>query len=84
MIGIVKKHEAALPEPSLKVYVTVVVPRLNGSLGLWELDTNVTVPELSVAVAGDQVTRVEVAGRNIVSVIALGHVTTGRVLSPAA
>ena len=42
------------------------------------------MPELSVAVAGDQVTRVEVAGRNTVSVIALGHVTTGRVLSTAA
>ena len=49
-------HEALLPDPSVKVYVTWVVPTEKNCPGLAVLDDNEGVPLLSVAVGSTQVT----------------------------
>ena len=48
--------DAMLPDPSLKVYVTVVLPTGKNCPGKCDLAVNVTEPELSVAVGSVQIT----------------------------
>ena len=48
--------DAVLPEGSVKVYVTGVVPTGKKSLGALVLETRVTVPELSDALGSCQLT----------------------------
>ena len=47
---------ALLPEGSTNTYVTTVGPVLKKSPDVWELDSIVAVPELSVALGCTQVT----------------------------
>ena len=51
-----KVQVALLPDPSVKVYVTWVVPTLKKLPGAWVLWESETMPELSVAVGSVQVT----------------------------
>jgi hypothetical protein len=52
----VKEHDAALPAPSVKVYVTSVSPEENASPGECVLVPVGSSPESSVAVGGSQET----------------------------
>ena len=51
-----KTHVALLPDPSVNVYVTSVVPTRKKFPGACVLDDKETNPELSVAVGSVQVT----------------------------
>ena len=72
---------ALLPDPSVKVYVTVVVPTLKKVPGWWVLPVRVTTPELSVAVGSVQLTVVPVLPDGTVVKISLMPLITGGVVS---
>ena len=72
---------ALLPDPSVKVYVTVVVPTLKKVPGEWVLPVRVTTPELSVAVGSVQVTVVPVLPDETVLKISSMPLITGGVVS---
>ena len=74
---------ALLPDPSVKVYVTAVVPTGKKVPGAWVLDVRETTPELSVAVGSVQVTVVPVTPVLTVSVMSLMHAMTGATVSTA-
>ena len=72
-------QEALLPDPSVKVYVTWVVPTLKKVPGAWVLPVRETTPELSVAVGSVHVTVVPVLPAVTVVVTSLMQATTGGV-----
>jgi len=72
---------ALLPDPSVKVYVTWVVPTLKNVPGKCVLDTDGVAPELSVAVGSVHVTVVPVLPDATVTVTSLMHETVGGVES---
>ena len=74
---------ALLPDPSVKVYVTCVVPTLKKFPGACVLPVKETTPELSVAVGSVQVTVVPVTPVLTVSVMSLMHAITGGTVSTA-
>ena len=76
-----KVQVALLPDPSVKVYVTWVVPTLKKVPGAWVLPVKETTPELSVAVGSVHVTVVPVLPDVTVVVMSLRHVMTGAVVS---
>ena len=72
---------ALLPDPSVKVYVTWVVPTLKKFPGACVLPVRETTPELSVAVGSVQVTVVPATPVPTVSVMSLMHAITGGTVS---
>ena len=72
---------ALLPDPSVKVYVTVVVPTLKKVPGWWVLPVRVTTPESSVAVGSVQLIVVPVLPDGTVVKISLMPLITGGVVS---
>ena len=72
---------ALLPDPSVKVYVTGVVPTLKKVPGEWVLPVRVTTPELSVAVGSLQLTVVPVLPDATVTTMSFTSVITGGVVS---
>ena len=72
---------ALLPDPSVKVYVTWVVPTLKKLPGTCVLPVRDTVPELSVAVGSTQLTDVPELPAVTVVVTSLIQLTTGATLS---
>ena len=76
-----KVQSALLPDPSVKVYVTCVVPTLKKSPGARVLDVKLTMPELSVAVGSVQVTVAPATPVPTVCVTSLMQFITGATLS---
>ena len=72
---------ALLPEPSVKVYVTAVVPTGKKVPGAWVLDEAGVAPELSVAVGSVHVTVVPVTPLLTVVETSLMHETVGGMVS---
>ncbi len=77
MTKTLKTQLALLPDPSLKVYVTSVLPTVKKFPGEWVLPVKVTMPELSVAVGSVHVTVVPATPLLTVVVMSLMQVTTG-------
>ncbi len=69
---IVNEHVLALPEASVAVYVTVVVPTGNCAPEL-KLEVTVALPQLSVAVGAVQVAATDVEQAGIERVISVGQ-----------
>ena len=74
---------ALLPDPSVKVYVTWVVPTLKKVPGACVLPVKETTPELSVAVGSVHVTVAPVTPVLTVSVMSPIQAMTGGVVSSA-
>ena len=74
-----KVQVALLPDPSVKVYVTGVVPTLKKDPGWWVLPVRETTPELSVAVGSVHVTVAPVLPVVVVTVTSLMQAMTGGV-----
>ena len=74
---------AVLPDGSVYVYVTGVVPTLKKELGNLVLDTRVAVPELSVAEGSCQLTVVPGEPDGTVMVMSLIGVILGGIVSAA-
>ena len=72
---------ALLPDPSVKVYVTWVVPTWKNDPGLCVLDDSEAVPVLSVAVGSTQVTVVPPTPLLTVCVTSLMQEMTGAIVS---
>ena len=81
MTKTLKDLVALLPDPSVKVYVTGVVPTLKKVPGWWVLSVRVTTPELSVAVGSVQLTVVPVLPDGTVTTMSLASLITGGVVS---
>ena len=76
-----KVQVALLPDPSVKVYVTSVVPTSKKFPGAWVLPVRVTTPELSVAVGSVQLTVVPVSPELTVVDTSLIQAITGSTVS---
>ena len=72
---------ALLPDPSVKVYVTAVVPTGKNAPGAWVLEVSETIPELSVAVGSVHVTVVPPTPVATVSVMSPMQAITGATVS---
>ena len=72
---------ALLPDPSVNVYVTGVVPTLKKLPGEWVLPVRVATPKLSVAVGSVQLTVVPVLPAGTVVKISSIPLITGGVTS---
>ena len=70
-----------MPDPSMNVYVTAVVPTEKNDPGTWVLEVNVSWPELSVAVGSVQVTVVPPTPLLTVVVTSLMQETVGGMVS---
>ena len=80
-----KEQTAVFPDPSVNVYVTVIiVPTTKGEFGARVLVTAGVIPELSVARGSVHETEAKSAPLEATSCISLGHpIITGGVLSTA-
>ena len=67
------EHTAVLPDLSVNVYVTNVVPRTNLEFGTCVLMTVGVIPELSEAVGSVQETKAELAPAAAVTCLSSGH-----------
>ncbi len=77
-----KEQIASLPDPSTNLYDTVVVPVAKNCPDRWDLEANVTTPELSVAVGYGQVMILPPDPRGVVSLkLSMQFWITGGTLS---